>query len=555
MNQRSSVNAFLLKPRIELQSELQTELQTELPVQAALELSESAAPAASAAILSPLTVHVLLEGHTTDATLPFVEKTRAALGDLKARTLYWAHGTDNVAFVFMPKDGPKGLGPLPVGTYHRALHFGSVLAQQLLGSSLIDRTRPVSMRLSEALIEGVSGEEAAFLLGVLQRSCSNKVAVRTSKTVQSTPATDDKTAPNAVFQLHLAAKDFTQSQIDFAQVLSGAMALTRGLINMPPNVLNPESYEIFVRELVRDECARATEPNLMQIDVINYDRLVQENCGLIRAVGQGSDVPPRLVKLTYVPHLTQSSQPLKHAILVGKGITFDTGGLNVKPSSGMRNMKKDMGGSASALGIFMASVRLRLPVRLTCYLSLAENMVSGRSMRPGDVYRARNGLAVEIDNTDAEGRLVLADALCFATEEKPDWIIDLATLTGAARVALGPMVDALFCNTKQHEELLVQAGCETGDWVWPLPLVDDYESMFDSGIADFMNSSTSGHGGAVTAALFLRRFVGQGIPWSHIDTYMWTDKPGDLWAESGATGKCVRLVVKALQNFAGSAQL
>lgn len=170
-------------------------------------------------------------------------------------------------------------------------------------------------------------------------------------------------------------------------------------------------------------------------------------------------------------------------------------------------------------------------------------------MRPGDIYKARNGFNVEIDNTDAEGRLVLADTISLACEEFPDWLIDFATLTGAARVSLGTMVDSLFGNDKATTQLLYHSGIETGDWVWNIPMPLDYEAYFDSNASDFMNSSPAPFAGAVTAALFLQKFVSLS-KWNHVDTYMWCDKPTGLWAEgNGATGKCVRLVTRAINAF------
>jgi leucyl aminopeptidase len=212
-------------------------------------------------------------------------------------------------------------------------------------------------------------------------------------------------------------------------------------------------------------------------------------------------------------------------------------------------MKKDMGGSAAAVGIFLACAMLNLPLKVSCYLAIAENMISGEAMRPGDIYKSKNGLHVEIDNTDAEGRLVLADTLTLACEEKPDWLLDFATLTGAARVSLGPMVDSLFGNNKVTTDLLYETSVENGDWVWPMPLVSDYENYFDSSVADMMNSSTSGFAGSVTAALFLQKFISVDA-WNHIDTFMWCDKPNYLWQEgSSPTGKCVRLVTRSIEKF------
>lgn len=271
------------------------------------------------------------------------------------------------------------------------------------------------------------------------------------------------------------------------------------------------------------------------------EELENLGCGLISAVGKGSTVAPRIVKMTYSPENAS-----RHVSLVGKGITFDSGGYNIKPSAYMRNMKKDMGGSAAVVGTFFAAAALNTPIRLTAYLALAENMVSGNAMRPGDIYTAHNGLKVEIDNTDAEGRLVLADALCLAVEDKPDWIIDLATLTGAARTALGTMIDSAFGNRKEYRELLDVMSQDTGDWIWHLPLPAPYNAYFDSRVADIVNSTVTPYAGTITAALFLQKFVGT-CAWTHIDTFMWCDRSSGMWAEDNApTAKCVRLLVNSL---------
>jgi leucyl aminopeptidase len=395
------------------------------------------------------------------------------------------------------------------------------------------------VRLSPALKAAVGTHGEEFLTGFLHRGVSLKVAFGARE------GADGK--PSATLHAFVSRVDFSPESFAAAQSLNEAMVLARGLVNMPANVLNPESYEILVREVLKRETQREGNSGQLAVEAFGVDALVEKRCGLVLAVGKGSDIAPRILKLTYTP--SPSAPGSRHVTLVGKGITFDTGGLDIKASNFMRNMKKDMGGSAAALGAFLALARRKVPARVTCYLALAENMVSGRAMRPGDVYTARNGLTVEIDNTDAEGRLVLADALCLAAEESPDWIIDLATLTGAARTALGGGVDALFSNDKAREDLIFRTGLELGDPVWPLPLVDDYEPLLDSGVADVVNSASSPQGGAITAGLFLRKFVGQ-VPWSHVDTYMWTDRAGELFAEPGATAKCVRLVEAAVRSFA-----
>ncbi|APJ04177.1 M17 family metallopeptidase [Silvanigrella aquatica] len=455
------------------------------------------------------------------------------MGTVKTKILYPLNNTGKNFFYIIPKDEPKKLAYEEPGKAHIISHMGALLSAPLLQlANKFENEVKFFVTFSEDLKTKIKFENHEFILGLLQKSISNKV----TKNLQQKKSV-----------VVLDQSLFSNECLIKAQALSDAMCYTRSFINMPPNILNPETYEMHLRSLIKFECEKAHEPNHIQIEVFDDQELIKQNCGLIIAVGKGSEVKPRLIKLTYTTH--QSLNKMPHVSLIGKGITFDSGGYDIKPSSGMRIMKKDMGGSAAALGIFLACARLKLPMKLTCWLPLAENMISGQAMRPGDVYRARNGLQIEIDNTDAEGRLVLADALNLACEENPDWIIDLATLTGAARVALGTMIDCLYGNDKETTQLLFKTGLETGDWVWKVPLPADYESYLDSNVSDMANSGTSGFAGSITAALFLQKFVT--IPqWNHIDTYMWCDKPTGLWSEgSGATGKCVRLVTRSIETF------
>lgn len=469
---------------------------------------------------------------TKDKKNPMLTFARGVFGELRTKVLYPAESGAGSFFVIIPQNEPRSLGHEKPGAQHVASHMGVLLAIQLLSSPLFaQKEARFCVTLSPAVLSLVLPEQREFFLALYQRSVSNRV--QKSDRVLS--------AKTVLF----AHEGLRASSLAEATSVSHAMCNTRTLINMPGNVLDPNSYEVFLRFIVAQENKKLS--NRIQINVVPYEKLKQDGCGLLCAVGQGSAVPPRLVKLTYAPK--SHAKKMKHVTLVGKGITFDSGGYDIKPASGMRVMKKDMGGSAAALGVFLACARLNLPVRLTCYLALAENMVSGNAMRPGDVYTAYNGLHVEIDNTDAEGRLVLADTLSIACAEKPDWLIDFATLTGAARVSLGTMVDTLFSNHSEAQQLLYKTGVETGDWVWPAPLPADYDSYLDSGVADCVNSSASGFAGSIIAALFLQKFVT--VPrWSHIDTYMWCDKANGLWHEGGApTGKCVRLVTRAIESF------
>jgi leucyl aminopeptidase len=231
---------------------------------------------------------------------------------------------------------------------------------------------------------------------------------------------------------------------------------------------------------------------------------------------------PRLIELEW-------GDPAHPRIaIIGKGVVFDTGGLDIKSAAGMRLMKKDMGGAAHALALAQLIMRSRLPVRLHLLVPAVENAVSGSAFRPGDVLKSRKGLTVEIGNTDAEGRLVLADAITRAVEGEPELLIDFATLTGAARVALGPDLPALFANDDALAAQLLSAGEAAGDPAWRMPLWKGYNELFASDIADFSNASESPFAGAVTAALFLQKFVPDSLPWAHFDTFAWraAAKPG-----------------------------
>lgn len=245
---------------------------------------------------------------------------------------------------------------------------------------------------------------------------------------------------------------------------------------------------------------------------------------MIAAVGNGAtrDRAPRLIELRW----GKPSDPL--VAIIGKGVCFDSGGLDIKSAGGMRLMKKDMGGAAHALALARLVIGARLPIRLHLLLPAVENAVSAGAFRPGDVIASRLGLKVEIDNTDAEGRLVLGDAIAKAREADPALILDFATLTGAARVALGPDLPAMFANDDQLADDLLQAARDVADPIWRMPLWDPYNDMLKSDLADLSNSADSPMAGAVTAALFLQRFVPEGTPWAHFDTFAWRPaaKPG-----------------------------
>ncbi|HJN38120.1 MAG TPA: leucyl aminopeptidase family protein [Gammaproteobacteria bacterium] len=243
---------------------------------------------------------------------------------------------------------------------------------------------------------------------------------------------------------------------------------------------------------------------------------------LVATVGRASTRPPAMIQLQ------KKVDNAPHIILVGKGVCFDSGGLDIKPSSGMRWMKKDMGGAAHVLGLAHLIWQMDLPISLTVLIPTADNSISGDAFRPGDVYISRNKVSVEVGNTDAEGRLLLADALAYGSELKPDWMIDFATLTGAARVAMGLEIPCYFSNDEQMEAGLKEVSKECEDCLWPLPLWEPYQSLLNSSVADISSTGSSPYGGAITAALFLQRFVGKDIKWSHIDlnAFNMTNKAG-----------------------------
>jgi leucyl aminopeptidase len=293
-----------------------------------------------------------------------------------------------------------------------------------------------------------------------------------------------------------------------------ATALVRDLVNRPAADMGPNALEAETRRVAKSYRA--------EVAVIGGDAL-ESGYPLIHAVGKAAmrEHAPRLIEL----HWGDDRHP--RVAIVGKGITFDSGGLDIKPASGMRIMKKDMGGAAHALALAEMIMAAHLPVRLHLLIAAAENSISGNALRPGDVIKSRKGITVEIDNTDAEGRLVLADALAKAVEDKASLIIDFATLTGAARTALGPDLPAMFSNQDEVAEGLLVASKTVQDPVWRMPLWAPYSEMLDSDIADTANSGGS-FAGAVTAALFMQKFISDDTAWVHLDTFAWrpTSKPG-----------------------------
>jgi len=320
---------------------------------------------------------------------------------------------------------------------------------------------------------------------------------------------------------------------DHVRRTAEAVFLTRDLVNTPTNDMGPDDLEHAVRALAKRHKAKVT--------VTKGDDLLAKNFPMIHAVGRASDQAPRLIDMVW------GEKNAPKVTLVGKGVCFDTGGLDIKPAAGMFLMKKDMGGAANVLGLTSMIMASRLKVRLRVLIPAVENAISANAFRPGDVLKSRKGLTVEIGNTDAEGRLVLADALALADEEAPQLMIDMATLTGAARVALGPDVPPFYTDDEALAADLAAASLTQEDPMWRMPLWRPYEAKLSSKIADMNNVTTDGFAGSVTAALFLRRFVEKAASWAHFDIFAWSpaDKPH---CPAGGEAQCIRALESVISR-------
>jgi leucyl aminopeptidase len=329
-----------------------------------------------------------------------------------------------------------------------------------------------------------------------------------------------------------------KAAVNEANVIADAMFLTRDLVNTPPNALPPAALALAAKDAVAG----------LPIKVTIWDEraLARHGCGGILGVGQGSANPPRLVRMEYSP-----AGATQHLAIVGKGITFDTGGISIKPAANMDEMKGDMAGAAAVVSAIQAIARLKVKVKVTAYVPSAENMPSGTAQRPGDVIRMYDGTTVEVLNTDAEGRLILADALGMAVKEKPTLIIDAATLTGAQRVALGSRIAGVMSNDVKARERVCDAAERAGETMWPMPLPEDLRSALDSATADLANIGDR-LGGMLSAGVFLNEFIPAKQPWVHLDIAgpAFNEKGAYGYTPKGGTGAAVRTLVQVAKDLA-----
>jgi leucyl aminopeptidase len=353
---------------------------------------------------------------------------------------------------------------------------------------------------------------------------------------------DETKAPSeAVVLTGLARNKRVQADVQNAEIVSSAVNAARDLVNTPASDLNPVTFAEQIVDRLRG--------SKVKVSVLDEASLEKGGYGGILGVGKGSATPPRLVTMSYKPRGAKA-----HIALVGKGITFDSGGLSIKPSTGMTTMKCDMSGAAAVVSATLAIAELGLPVQVTGYAALAENMPSGTATRPGDVLKMYGGKTVEVLNTDAEGRLVLADAITAASEQKPDLIVDVATLTGACVIALGNRTSGIMANRDELLEDLRSRAASVGEEMWPLPLPEEmHERVRSSKVADLAQHSSDRAGSALYAGAFLREFVGEGIAWAHFDIAGTAFNEGGPWGYTphGGTGAAVRTLVQIAADRAG----
>ncbi|MBV9444380.1 MAG: leucyl aminopeptidase [Streptosporangiaceae bacterium] len=429
-------------------------------------------------------------------------------------------GVPLVVAVGLGPAGPDGPGT-PLETLRRAA--GTVMRELLSShSTFVVNGGNKARRIAVALPAAEPAQAEAVTLGALLGGYS-------FRRYRATPAAD---AELTLFTAHDAA-------VDRGRVLAAAMTMVRDLVNTPPADLVPAD--------LADVATRVASDSGLAIQVFDENELAKDGYGGIMAVGMGSVHPPRLVRLEYT-----HPEASKTVVLAGKGITFDSGGLSLKPSKSMETMKADMGGAAAVLGAIQAIAALRPAANVISYLCLAENMPGGGAQRPSDVITIYGGKTVEVLNTDAEGRLVLADALARSGADGPDLLVDVATLTGAQTVALGNRTAGVMASDDGLAAAVADAAKRAGEAMWPMPLPDDLRKGLDSSVADIANVSADRAGGMLVAGLFLREFVPQGTRWAHLDIAgpAYNDGGAYGYTTKGGTGMAVRTLVQLVEDVA-----
>jgi leucyl aminopeptidase len=431
-----------------------------------------------------------------------------------------------------PGIAPRRLLLVGLGERAQADRFRLLDAMAAAARLITDRNVPV---LAAALPEGTPGldaeETARIVLAGLSQGCYGP-GIRKTEPARWAPGELRLVAPPGTPQgevLHGANRGWVEAQ---------AVRFAQELVNLPPAELYPETFA----QKAQEACAG------LEIDCLVLDerQIEAERMGALLGVARGSDRPPRLVVLRY----RRGNGPTLG--LVGKGVTFDSGGLSLKTTEQMVDMKCDMAGAATVLAAFTAIAALRLPVNLLGVLALVENLPSGKALKLGDVLTARNGKTIEVLNTDAEGRLILADALAYAVDHKADHLVDLATLTGSCLIALGTQVAGLMSNRPAWQERLLRAAERAGERAWPLPMFSIYDDLLKSHVADLKNTPGTRYGGAIAGGKFLEQFVGS-LPWAHLDI------AGPAWAERespsrdpGGTGCFIRTLVELARDYSAS---
>ncbi len=409
------------------------------------------------------------------------------------------------------------------------------------------KTEDLRRAAGAAVRAAKTSQSVSLALPTPDASCVRAVAEgallgRYAYTAYKSDQSGDSEPGSLTVLTELADDAGARTALEQATIVAEAVNGARDWVNTPPSDLHPVEFAASAVELA--------ERYGVQSEVLDEKALLDGGYGGISGVGQGSANPPRLIRLSYTPQ-----NPVAHLAYVGKGITFDSGGLSLKPPTGMISMKADMGGAAAVVGATIAIARLGLPVQVTAYAAMAENMPSGAAIRPSDVLTMYGGKTVEVLNTDAEGRLVLGDALVRASEDKPDLIVDVATLTGACVVALGTKVAGAFANNDATRDRVVDAAGVAGEPMWPLPipveLLDKLKSH--SKVADLANITGEAWGGALAAAAFLGEFVAEGIDWAHLDIAgpAFNEGAAANYTPAGGTGFAVRTLIQLAASTAG----